>query len=44
MAELLCGLCLTAEEVYQCNEGHCYCVTCWRTPLEPRRCSVMSQS
>ena len=44
MAELLCGFCLTAEgEVYQCNEGHCYCVTCWRIPLEPRRCPKCCQ-
>eukprot|EP00964_Phaeocystis_antarctica_P156409 scaffold126049_cov65-Phaeocystis_antarctica.AAC.2 len=43
-AELECGVCLSLpeDEVHQCNEGHCYCVTCWRT-LDPRRCPECRQ-
>ena len=43
-AELECGVCLTLPEgeVHQCNEGHCYCVACWRT-LDPRRCPECRQ-
>ena len=43
-AELECGVCLTLPEgeVHQCNEGHCYCVTCWRA-LDPRRCPECRQ-
>ena len=42
--ELECGVCLTLPEgeVHQCNEGHCYCVACWRT-LDPRRCPECRQ-
>eukprot|EP00964_Phaeocystis_antarctica_P084657 scaffold53358_cov57-Phaeocystis_antarctica.AAC.1 len=42
--ELKCGVCLALpeDEVHQCNEGHCYCVTCWRA-LDPRRCPECSQ-
>ena len=46
MAEdaLECPVCLTLPEgeVHQCNEGHCYCVTCWRA-LDPRRCPECRQ-
>ena len=43
-AELECGVCLSLPEgeVHQCNEGHCYCVTCWRV-LDPRRCPECRQ-
>ena len=43
-AELECGVCLMLPEgeVHQCNEGHCYCVACWRT-LDPRRCPECRQ-
>ena len=41
---LECPMCLTLPEgeVHQCNEGHCYCVTCWRA-LDPRRCPECRQ-
>ena len=42
MAELKCGECNSESEVYQCNKGHCYCVTCWRG-LDPRRCPQCCQ-
>ena len=37
-------MCLTLPEgeVHQCNEGHCYCVDCWRE-LNPRRCPECRQ-
>ena len=41
-AELPCGECNSVSEVYQCNKGHCYCVTCWRG-LDPRRCPQCCQ-
>ena len=37
MVVLVCGVCLTLPSVHQCNEGHCYCVKCWRA-LDPRHC------
>ena len=42
--DLQCGVCLTLPEgeVHQCNEGHCYCVTCWRA-LDPRYCPECRQ-
>ena len=42
--ELECPVCLTLPEgeVHQCNEGHFYCVTCWRA-LDPRRCPECRQ-
>ena len=34
-----CAVCLKVPEgeVHQCNEGHGYCVDCWRR-INPRRC------
>ena len=40
MAEALeCPICLTLPEgeVHQCNEGHCYCLDCWRRIAPGRR-------
>ena len=38
-ASLACPVCLElpAGEFHQCQEGHCYCVDCWRR-LHPRHC------
>eukprot|EP00964_Phaeocystis_antarctica_P024436 scaffold13678_cov64-Phaeocystis_antarctica.AAC.7 len=42
---LECPVCLTLPEgeVHQCNEGHCYCVSCWNRLEEPRRCPECRQ-
>ena len=42
---LECPICMTLPEgeVHQCNEGHCYCVDCWRRLLDPRRCPECRQ-
>ena len=42
---LECPVCMTLPEgeVHQCNEGHCYCVSCWNRLEEPRRCPECRQ-
>ena len=37
---LACPVCLALPpgEIHQCNNGHCYCASCWSRLPEPRRC------
>ena len=43
---LQCPICFTLPEgeVHQCTQGHSYCVTCWRSIVQPRRCPECRES